>query len=131
MKIILTLIVLCFAFFACQHKPYIDNKINTNPNCDTNRTVSYQFDIQPILKANCYACHAAAQASTGALDLETFSSLKAYLNNGFRGDGIYGSKLFHCMLHANLALPMPPTYKVDSCSLNLVYNWLAHGGLQN
>lgn len=127
----LVFLVLSLSFFACQHKPYVDNKSNTNYPCDTNRTVSYQYDIQPIIKAHCYACHSAAQASTGALDLETFSSLKSYLNNGFRGDGIYGSKLFHCMLHANLALPMPPTYIVDTCSLKLVYNWLAHGGPQN
>ena len=129
-KITLILFV-SILLYACHHKAYIvqnDPKITV---CDTNRTISYRYDIQPILANNCYGCHSAAQASTGALDLETFTSLKAYLNNGFRGDGIYGSKLFHCMLHANLALPMPPSYTVDTCSLNLVYNWLAHGGPQN
>lgn len=117
--------------FACQHKAYTLQKDPNTQQCDTNRTISYLYDVQPIFASHCYGCHSAAQASTGALDLETFSSLKAYLNNGFRGDGIYGSKLFHCMLHASLALPMPPTYKADTCSLNKVYNWLAHGGPQN
>lgn len=131
MKSKLVFLVLSLIFFACQHKPYIDDATHTLPICDTHRTISYKYDVQPIIKANCYACHSAAQASTGALDLETFSVLKSYLNNGFRGDGIYGSKLFHCMLHANLALPMPPTYKVDTCSLKLVYKWLADGGPQN
>lgn len=128
---IVFLCCLIIALYACQHKAYTVHTDHSLSICDTYRAISYRYDIQPVFVSNCYACHSAAQASTGALDLETFSSLKAYLNNGFRGDSIYGSKLFHCMLHANLALPMPPTYKLDTCSLNMVYKWLANGALQN
>ncbi|MDI9319105.1 MAG: hypothetical protein QM530_01405 [Phycisphaerales bacterium] len=115
---------------ACQHKA---NYVAPNhPVCDTSFiTPSYKTDIQPIFAAHCYSCHGASVTTGGGLDLETFSSLKQYLEYGFRGDGIYGSKLFHCMLHANLALPMPPTYQVDACFMNRLAKWLAQDGLPN
>ena len=89
--------------------------------------MKYATDVKPILRDNCYECHATAVTATGGLDLESFTSLKAYLNNGFRGDGIYGSKLYHCIWHSALALPMPPTYVMDTCSLRKIDRWIKLG----
>jgi hypothetical protein len=112
---------------ACTHKP--EMALNDAPQgvCDT-IGVTYVKDIQPIFSGNCYACHGTAVTDTaGGLNLEDTTSLKNYLQLGFRGDGIYGSKLYHCMLHSSNALPMPPTYIVDSCSLSKVQYWLKQG----
>jgi hypothetical protein len=97
-----------------------------NTGCDS-INVKYGTDIKPILRDNCYECHATAVTTTGGLDLENFTSLKLYLNNGFRGDGVYGSKLYHCISHSPLALPMPPTYVLDTCSLRKIDRWIKLG----
>ncbi len=125
---LLLLVIFCF-LSACTHRSYVAPVIVVS-GCDT-AVVTYHADIQPMLAANCYSCHATTVTQSGGLDLEDFTSLKAYLQNGFRGDGVYGSKLYHCMLHSSLALPMPPTYVVDSCSLNKVKRWMDQGGVNN
>lgn len=98
--------------------------------CDT-MYVSYKEVIKPILATNCYVCHSTAVTQNGGLDLENFNSLKQYIKNDFRGDGVYGSKLYHCMLHAANALPMPPDYKLDACDLNKMHTWLRNGAQDN
>lgn len=123
----------CIALSGCVHQAYIIPVPTPAPHpttvCDTT-TVSYTADVQPILSANCYSCHSAAVATSG-LDLETFTTLKAYLQYGFRGDGVYGSKLYHCIAHASLAQPMPPTYVLDSCSLAKIARWIHTGAPAN
>ena len=119
-------LALLLAATGCTHKPEITVIPVTPSGCDS-INITYTRDIKPIFSANCYSCHATAVTLTGGLDLEDTASLKNYLKNGFRGDGVYGSKLYHCMLHSSLALPMPPTYVVDSCSLKKVHNWLKNG----
>lgn len=117
----------------CTHKSWVLAPVTpvTPTGCDTTN-VTYHADVQPILQSNCYSCHRTAEvASGGGLDLENFTSLKNYLQYGFRGDGIYGSKLYHCILHSQLALPMPPTYTIDSCSRNKIKRWIDMGGPAN
>lgn len=129
----LVVISVVVAFSACTHKALLVTTASpvTPTGCDTTN-VTYHADVQPVLGANCYSCHGTAQvASGGGLDLQNFASLKNYLQYGFRGDGIYGSKLYHCILHSQLALPMPPTYTVDSCSQRKIKRWLDEGAPGN
>ena len=119
------------AIVACQHKPElatIPTPVLVN-KCDT-VNVSYKKDIQPILKTNCYSCHATSVTQGGGLDLENYTFLKSYLQYGFMGDGIFGSKFYHCISH-DKALPMPPTYKLDSCDLARVRVWIRGGAVDN
>ncbi len=127
--------VILFSSFliSCKHEPpVIAVPQDTTAICDT-QVVTYAKDIQPIFKTNCYRCHStdSVKANGGGLDLEDTTSLKAYLKNGFRGDGIYGSKLYHCMLHSQNILPMPPAYICDTCSLNKVLRWTHLGAPLN
>lgn len=96
------------------------------PKCDSINTC-YRTNIQPIFQQNCYSCHSTAVTQNGGLDLEDTATLRSYLAYGFRGDGIYGSKLYHCVLHSLLALPMPPTTLLDTCSLHQLHHWLGIG----
>ncbi len=123
---LLTLIFL--TLISCTHKAGTVQPINapTVIGCDTTN-ITYYKTIQPIFRTNCYSCHATGVTTGGGLDLEDTTSLKNYLKNGFRGDGIYGSKLYHCLLHTPLAQQMPPTYIIDTCSLKQVHNWLLGG----
>jgi hypothetical protein len=122
--------IIVFLFFAgsCMH-PQLVLHTSVPPVgtiCDS-ISVKYYSDIKPILRDNCYECHATAVTTAGGLDLENYASLKLYLNNGFRGDGLFGSKLYHCINHSALALPMPPTYALDTCSLRKIGRWIKMG----
>ena len=110
---------------ACTHKPaIIAQPVQTASNtCDT-LNITYKKDIQPIFRNNCYSCHGTIVVSGDGLDLEDSTSLKQYLENDFLGDGIYGSRLYHCILHSTYAQRMPPDYILDSCSLGKIKHWL-------
>ncbi len=128
------MIGLCCVLTACTHKALVVVPVVpvAPTGCDTSN-VTYHADVQPILANNCYSCHGTAQVDSvgGGLDLENFTSLKNYLQYGFRGDGVYGSKLFHCILHAQLALPMPPTYELDTCNQKKIKRWIDEGAPEN
>jgi hypothetical protein len=126
MKKIMIVVCIMLCIVACTYKKAPVVPVTPVAGCDTIH-ITYKKDIQPIFSAHCYSCHATAVTTSGGLNLEDTASLKFYLHNGFRGDNIYGSKLFHCMLHSSSALPMPPTYVVDTCSLNKMHHWLAIG----
>ena len=111
---------------SCNHQPQIAIE-PALPECDSMQ-MSYAKNIQPIFRQHCYECHATAVSATGGLDLEDTASLKHYLLKGFRGDGVYGSLLYNCMLHSRYSQHMPPTYVIDSCSLHKIHNWLSAGG---
>ncbi len=119
------LITLC-AGQACTHKPGMVAVPVIPPSCDSTN-ITYMGSIRPIFASNCYSCHGSGVTTGGGLDLEDTTSLRTYLKNGFRGDNIYGSKLYHCMLHTPLAQSMPPTYIIDTCSLHKVHFWLKNG----
>jgi len=122
------IIIMLLGLAACRHKPAdISPKPPATPTgCDT-VNITYAGDIRPIFDDHCYSCHGTIVTANGGLNLEDTSSLRSYLTYDFRGDGIYGSKLYHCILHARYALPMPPNYVVDSCSIGKIKHWLAIG----
>jgi hypothetical protein len=123
----LFLVLFLGACASCTHKPFIIVVPPVVvPTCDT-INVTYKNDIQPVLSSNCYSCHATAVTLNGGLDLEDTASLARYLQYGFRGDGVFGSKFYHCISHSLLALPMPPTYVIDSCSLKKMKHWIDAG----
>lgn len=133
MRILIPIIAILITLCACTHKSATIKVVPTPvaiDSCDTT-TVSYATRVKPIIQANCYRCHGTAVTAGGGLDLEDFTTLKNYLENGFRGDGIYGSKFYHCILHSVGALPMPPTYKLDSCNRNTISRWIHEGAPNN
>lgn len=115
---------------SCSHKPapIAAPAIADSNTCDS-VNITYKKDIQPVFNSNCYSCHGRLVTNNGeqGFDMEDSASLKQYLLFDFRGDGIYGSKLYHCILHAQYALPMPPAYVIDSCSRHKIKHWLSMG----
>jgi hypothetical protein len=124
-----SIIIILFAGLgACRHKPEdISPMSPAEPaGCDTTN-ITYAGDIKPIFDGHCYSCHGTIVTENGGLNLEDTASLRNYLSYDFRGDSIYGSKLYHCILHARYALPMPPNYLIDSCSMAQIKHWLSAG----
>lgn len=115
---------------SCIHKPEYAIVHQSIPTCDSIGATYYK-DIKPIFSVNCYQCHASAVTIDGGLDLEDTASLKRYLKYNFKNDGIYGSRLYHCLMHSQGAQQMPPTYILDSCSLHKIHYWISMGALIN
>jgi hypothetical protein len=86
-------------------------------HCDTTRNVSYSTHLVPILQNYCYSCHAGPSPSSG-VSLEDYNGLAAVASSGTLIDNI---------THAPGSNPMPPSFKLDSCRINLFRNWVANG----
>ncbi len=102
-----------------------------HPSCSDSIYNSYTISIQPVIKSNCYSCHSTAVTQSGGLDLEDYNSFKTYLNIDFRGDGVYGSMFYHCIIKAPLSKPMPPTGKLTDCEIKRIKKWIESGAPNN
>ena len=117
-------------FYSCTYHKLNPNAVTHSPSyCDTINT-SYAKIIQPILLTNCYPCHGSHSElviQQNGLNLEDTAILRAYLKIDFRGDQLYGSKFYHCILHSQLTLPMPPNSMMDSCDIKKIKKWIDVG----
>ncbi len=93
---------------------------NTN-NCDT-VNMKYVANVQPILQANCYSCHANGNA-LGGVSLGTYSGVKQQADKG---------NLIGAITHASGFTPMPQGgAKLSDCNINKIKAWVARGTLNN
>jgi hypothetical protein len=134
-RILIIIIISCLA--ACTSKkakypiPPANEPQALPAGCDSTN-VSYNSTVKIILKNNCYSCHSKSITdSTGNFDLETFSSLKNYLNYYFRADSIYGSKFMHVIRQTSGVIPMPPVGKLSACDISKIQSWIAGGAANN
>ena len=101
--------------------------------CMPPATISFSHDIQPIFDANCatLGCHA-GYLSAGNLNLEAGQS---YAELQHPGSGYLNTQnprfsvLYAQMISASQ--PMPPTGRLDDCTLGLVLGWIEQGAKNN
>jgi hypothetical protein len=117
--VFITLVGLIY-FSSC----YYDVEQELYPNqgtCDTSN-VSLSGVVRPILQDECYVCHSvSASGSLGAgINLETYSNLKAQVDNG---------KLLKSIKHESGASPMPKgsSAKIDACKILKIQTWIIRG----
>jgi hypothetical protein len=96
-------------------------------------TVSFSKDVQPILTNNCATanCHS-GNSPEGKLNLE---SGKAYAQLMKKGSGYVdtinpGISVLNSMLISK-SNPMPPTGKLDACSIELITEWMKQKAKNN
>lgn len=91
--------------------------------CDT-LNVRYSDQIVSILNAQCNYCHgAAANSIGGGIYLNTYSTVKPYINNG---------SLLNSILQNGKASAMPKNgAKLDNCSILKIQSWINKGALNN
>jgi uncharacterized membrane protein len=93
---------------------------NTN-NCDT-VNMKYVANVQLILQANCYSCHANGNVN-GGVSLGTYTSVKQQADRG---------NLIGVITHATGYSPMPKGgAKLSDCDINKIKDWVARGALNN
>ena len=102
---------------------WYDNLQDLHPQstCDVSN-VTYAGSVLPVISANCYSCHNAA-SQLGNVNLEGYSNLKAYANNG---------KLVGVIEHQTGFSPMPKTGgKLSDCEIAIIKQWISNGATNN
>jgi uncharacterized membrane protein len=109
---------------ACSKSNEVARSGNTGGNtsgCDTTN-MTYSADIEPIIKANCYSCHADGN-SEGGISLDSYEKLKQPAGNGI---------LTGVITHANGFPSMPEGGpQLSECDINKIKAWIANGILNN
>jgi hypothetical protein len=92
--------------------------------CDTTN-VTYSGTVSGTIYTNCNACHSsgAANANGGGIQLDAYTKLKVYVDNG---------KLIGSINHAGGFSPMPKNAtKLSSCNIAKVQAWVNAGAPNN
>lgn len=103
---------------------YMDNEEElyrfSNTACDT-ANVTYSAVISPIMSANCNACHTGSPASGNPqVVLDNYDGVKTVALNG---------KLMSSLSYTTK--PMPPSAKLDDCSIAKINAWINAGSINN
>ncbi len=94
------------------NNPY--NSTQPSKDCDTS-AVNYA-QVKTIVTNNCVICHNENMLA-GDLDLDSYSTLTQAIKN---------NNLQEAINHKS-SLPMPPTSKLDDCSLAVFNQWILLG----
>jgi len=89
--------------------------------CDTISEVSYSLVVEPIIAANCRACHTGTSPS-GGIRLDAYQDVATLAASGkltgvLRGTGTY--------------TPMPPSGPLDECQIRQIELWVEAGYNEN
>lgn len=94
-------------------------------DCDTNKTISYKTDVQPILNNNCGAqagCHSNGSAS-GGVKLESWQGTNEVALSGL---------FLKAVRHEQGVTAMPKGgAKLDDCYIAILSKWVKNGSLNN
>lgn len=113
------IIMSLFLVSACYYD--VEEDLYPNGTCDT-ANMSFAQDIQPVLSANCLACHSASQAQ-GNVVLETHADVLIYANNGKLLGSIRQQAGFVAMPQGQPAL--------STCTQDRFAAWIADGAPNN
>ncbi len=105
---------------------YYDKADKLYPNaasCDTAQ-ITYSSHVRPIIAANCLnmGCHTSGNPS-GGFNFETHQGLSSVLPNGRLSNAIN--------YKAGGSKNMPPSGKMDDCTIKKVDAWIARGAPNN
>ena len=109
------------------------NSADTLTPCNLPQTVSYQVDVLPILKQQCYRCHSADKyksLSANTLNMEDFATLKYYATPANGRDNV--SYLVGNIRHDAGFVAMPNDGgKLSDCEIATIKAWVDAGALNN
>lgn len=89
--------------------------------CDS-VAISYAVDVAPIISNRCLGCHNAT-SNSGSITIETYTQVKAQVDNGMLGCTINHEA--DCSAMPQNAGQLPP------CELKAINVWISEGALDN
>jgi hypothetical protein len=98
-----------------------------NSSCDTNETlIGFTAKVKPIIDNYCISCHNASVLS-GGVNLNGYPQVKYYAETVRNNIPL----LLGTIRHLTGFKAMPPSYKLDDCSIRKIEMWINQGRLQN
>ena len=108
-----------FLFQACVYDN--EEELLMVGGCDS-ANQSYSSDILPLIRANCYRCHDAAN-NFGGVTLEGYDQLRSFAESG---------DLLGAIKHQSGFSPMPKDAgKLDDCIIERIESWVNDGAPNN
>ncbi|MBY0425154.1 MAG: hypothetical protein K2Q22_05920 [Cytophagales bacterium] len=112
------------------------NKIEPQTVCapTAKDSVSFSQDIQPILNQHCATsgCHAGSFPG-GSLNLESSVAYTELTRakSGYLNTSNPTQSLLYSQLQSSSSSPMPPSYRLDDCSINTIVKWMGQKAKNN
>ncbi len=94
-----------------------------NANKPATAEVSFARDIQSLVRASCMPCHSGAKGAAGKTNWTTYEGVMVDVKPG-KPDS---SRLYKRLRDGE----MPPSGKLDSSKIALVYKWISEGAKNN
>lgn len=89
--------------------------------CDTTG-MTYTSSIEPIIKSNCYSCHAGTASGSFGINLDSYASLKLEAQSG---------ELLNRLTSTDASVMMPKGGpKLSDCDINKINAWIQAGAPQ-
>lgn len=118
-----------FLLVSCISKKASDIKID----CHTPGIVSFHSDLLPIFNQSCSlsGCHSGTSPA-GGLNLEPTQAYDQLMTPGSGYIDTINPKfsLLYAQMHS-LSQPMPPSGRLDSCTIQLVLTWIEQKAKDN
>ncbi len=97
-----------------------------NANCDTSGTIGFTAGIKPVIDNYCVSCHNSSITS-GGVNLVGYNQVKLYAETLRNGTPV----LVGTIRQLAGFKAMPPSTKLDDCTIRKVELWIAQGKLNN
>jgi hypothetical protein len=128
--VLLTVSLMIVIGYSCKHRFQYNGELITESPCDPN-TVYFQNTILPLLNSRCAmpGCHDAITQAEG-INLTSYTSIMNS-NNGelVSANDPNGSKLYEVILDGEM--PEDPYPPLTAQEMQLIYDWIAQGALNN
>jgi cytochrome c5 len=97
-----------------------------NANCDTTGTIGFSAKVKPIIDNYCVSCHNSTVTS-GGVNLNGYSQVKVYAESMRNGTSV----LIGTIRQISGFKAMPPSTKLDECSIRKIELWINQGTINN
>jgi hypothetical protein len=95
-------------------------------NCDTTGTVGFSSRVKPIVDNYCVSCHNSTVTS-GGVNLNGYNQVKLYAGTIRNGTPV----LVGTIRHLAGFKAMPPSIKIEECSIRKIELWIDQGMIDN
>jgi len=95
-------------------------------SCDTAAAIEFSTQVWPVIENNCLSCHNSS-LSSGGVNLDSFQQIKNYSETLRNGTPVIVGVINYMNGFAN----MPPSKKLDECTIRTIELWIEQGILNN
>jgi cytochrome c5 len=95
-------------------------------SCDTAGVMTFSTQVWPVINNNCTGCHNSS-LSRGGVNLDSYTEVKTYAETLQNGTPILVGVINYINGFAN----MPPSGKLDDCSIRKIELWIDQGITDN